>query len=303
MYDDGNLINHKNVQLFIRHIKMQMIIVLLVYLLNIQKKINVSLVQVILIICLNQKCINCKLNLKNCIECNSILLREFDNKTQTCICMIGTTDINGVCQISDINCLKFINAICNCSSWKNFKLLISNKCQCIEGTYETGVDKECQLCNATCLTCINQENYCTSRSTGNICICQEGYFEDLVTFTYKQCKFSCLACQVTSKNCQSCDSKMNLSLDFKNKCFYLNSTSKICEACNITCKECQNLTQCNECESITRHIDSENLQFLCKDEYFEVNQRKCSLIKFVVNNRIQYNLQNLNQLSDEMQNM
>ncbi|CAD8084393.1 unnamed protein product [Paramecium sonneborni] len=238
----------------------------------------------------DSNCVNCKLSPKNCIECDSTLLKVFDNKTQTCICMNGTTDINGVCQFCDITCLTCINTISNCSSCKALKLLINTKCQCIEGTYETGVDKECQLCNSTCQTCINKENYCTSCSTdkyrifktGNICICQDGYYEDLVTFVCKQCDFSCLTCQITSKNCQSCDSKMNLSLDLQNKCicssgFFLNSTSRICEACNITCKECKNLTQCNECEPITRHLDSENLQCLCKDGYYEVNQRKCSL--------------------------
>ncbi|CAD8114389.1 unnamed protein product [Paramecium sonneborni] len=238
----------------------------------------------------DDNCINCSISSKNCSECDLTLQRILDKVTHRCICKDGSTELNGTCVNCDLGCLTCLNYINYCTSCKTLKLLINNKCQCIDGTYESGNDKQCLYCNTTCQTCINQENYCTSCSadknrifkTGNICICQDGYYEDLVTLSCQRCDLSCLTCMISAIHCMSCDSQYNLSLNNQNKCicssgFYFNTSNLKCEACNIQCKECQTLSQCIECEISTRYYDAENLKCPCKDGYYDTNLKKCQL--------------------------
>ncbi|CAK80488.1 unnamed protein product (macronuclear) [Paramecium tetraurelia] len=238
----------------------------------------------------NQNCVNCTTSSTYCIECDLSLMRILDTTTQTCICKPGTTEINGLCQVCDITCQTCQNSITNCTSCKILRLLSKNQCKCIDGTYESGNDKQCLFCDQSCFTCINQQNYCTSCSadknrillTGNVCICQDGYYEDSVTLSCKPCDKSCLTCKVSPTYCLTCDASYNLSLNNQNRCvcstgFYFNTTTLKCEACNISCTECKTLTQCLQCETITRYFDSDNLKCPCKDGYFEVNQKKCSI--------------------------
>lgn len=64
----------------------------------------------------------------------------------------------------------------------------NDDCICNDGMYESNSDKQCKLCNKTCLTCANLSNYCLTCSTdnfryfksGNTCDCMIGYFENSI---------------------------------------------------------------------------------------------------------------------------
>ncbi|CAD8043829.1 unnamed protein product [Paramecium primaurelia] len=235
----------------------------------------------------DQNCVNCITNSTTCTECDKSQLRILNNLTHKCQCQIGTTEINGICQYCDITCQTCLNSVTNCISCGLFKQLQNNTCICIEGTYETGIDKQCLLCNQKCKTCINQDNYCLTCSdddfrifqTGNQCVCKDGYFENSSNQCI-QCDQSCLTCQGSSTYCLSCNPAYNLQLSNQNKCictsgYYFNISTKKCEICNITCKECQSLSQCIECDPITRYHDPDIFQCLCKDGFYEANQKMC----------------------------
>ncbi|CAD8195626.1 unnamed protein product [Paramecium octaurelia] len=241
----------------------------------------------------NQNCLNCSLTSTNCTECDSSLMRVLDTATKTCICKSGTTQINGLCQVCDITCQTCLNSIAYCTSCKVLRKLSNNQCKCVDGTYESGSDKQCLFCDQTCQTCINQANYCTTCaadkfrifSTGNICVCKDGYYEEALSLDCRPCDSSCLTCKVLPTNCITCDISYNLSLDTTGRClcssgYFFNTSTSTCEMCTVLCKECKSLSQCLECESITRNFNAVNLKCPCKEGYYEVNQKKCSQCNF-----------------------
>ncbi|CAK58841.1 unnamed protein product (macronuclear) [Paramecium tetraurelia] len=243
----------------------------------------------------NQNCLNCSLTSTTCIECDSSLMRVLDSATKTCICKPGATQINSLCQECDITCQACLNSITSCTSCKVLRQLSNNQCKCVDGTYESGSDKQCLFCDQTCLTCINQANYCTTCavdkfrifSTGNICICKDGYYEEPISLDCRPCDSSCLTCKVFPTNCLTCDPSYNLSLNTTGRClcssgYFFNSSTSTCAMCTVLCRECKSLSQCLECESITRYFDPVNLKCPCKDGYYEVNQKKCSCNNFRV---------------------
>ena len=52
--------------------------------------------------------------------------------------------------------------------------------------YESSIDESCKLCDKTCLTCANTNNYCLTCSidnyrqlkNGNTCECIQGYYQN-----------------------------------------------------------------------------------------------------------------------------
>ncbi|CAD8201720.1 unnamed protein product [Paramecium pentaurelia] len=176
----------------------------------------------------------------------------------------------------------------HCTSCKLLRLLNNNQCNCIDGAYESGNDKQCLLCNKTCETCINQENYCTSCSankiqifkTGNICICQDGYYKESITLSCKKCNQSFLTCKVSPNYCLMYDAFYNLSLDVSNRCvcstdFYLN----IYLLQNVKVQQQQFSLQyfMQTMQNIDAiYFDSDNLRCPCKDGYYEAQLNKFS---------------------------
>ncbi|CAD8189326.1 unnamed protein product [Paramecium pentaurelia] len=215
-----------------------------------------------------------------------VIILDF-NVTQTCICKPGTTDINFECQICDITCQTCQNSITSCTSCKILRLLFNNQCNCIDGTYESGNDKQCLFCNKTCFTCINRDDYCTSCSadqnrifkTGNMCICQNGYYEESITLNCKQCDQSCLTCKISPTYCLTCDASYNLSLDVLNRCvcstgFYFNTSTLKCEGIIIVIQLV--IFHVKNAKNYRNIFFPDNLSCPCIDGYYEAFFKKCS---------------------------
>ncbi|CAK73909.1 unnamed protein product (macronuclear) [Paramecium tetraurelia] len=237
----------------------------------------------------DSNCYNCNFNSKFCTACDSSILRILNTNDNTCYCQPGTTEIDGLCQYCDINCQTCSNSIINCISCRLSKLLIDSQCICIDGTYLSNVDDKCYPCNSTCETCDGLDTFCLSCSsdknrilnnTNHTCICMDGYYEDTVNVSCLQCDKTCLTCFGNSSNCKQCDSSLNLTLNQQNLCicksgYFFNLVAQQCQVCHYSCTECQTQTQCLTCELITRYLDSDTSQCICKDGFYEINQNSC----------------------------
>ncbi|CAD8125871.1 unnamed protein product [Paramecium sonneborni] len=235
----------------------------------------------------NSNCMTCEIKSNNCTSCDLNLLRELNIITQTCDCLLGYIEINGICQQCHQNCKTCSQSINNCISCVKFRYLIDNQCFCNDGMYESNLDKQCKLCDKTCLTCISTNTNCLTCSienfrefkSGNKCECMQGFYENPINKNCEECEKSCLICSLVYDNCLSCDSNLNLNL-INNKClcsssYYFDSLTKSCKQCNINCLECENSTECLTCILSTRHFDYVSKQCLCNTGYFEINQQNC----------------------------
>ncbi|CAD8086016.1 unnamed protein product [Paramecium primaurelia] len=236
----------------------------------------------------SSKCQTCEISPNNCTSCNSIEFRELNLITQTCDCSIGYLEINGICEQCYQSCKTCIQSINKCNSCVQFRILKNDDCICNDGMYESNSDKQCKLCNKTCLTCANLSNYCLTCSTdnfryfksGNTCDCMIGYFENSINQNCEKCASSCLTCSLQYDNCLTCDSNLNLSL-VNNKClcsqsYFFDSMSNSCQQCHFSCLECNNNNECTSCLLTTRHLDVDQKKCICHNGYFETNQKNCS---------------------------
>ncbi|CAD8214206.1 unnamed protein product [Paramecium octaurelia] len=237
----------------------------------------------------DSKCYKCNINSTQCTECDPSGSRILNTNNNTCQCKPGTTEIDGLCQNCDSNCQTCSNAATNCTSCGLMKSLINSQCKCIDGTYLSNVDNKCQNCNPTCEICGGLDSFCLSCSsdknriidnTNHTCICMAGYYEDMVNISCLQCDQTCLTCFGISSYCTKCDSNLNLTLNYQNRCvcksgYFFNLTTQQCQGCHISCTECLTLTQCLTCELMTRYFESDTSKCLCKDGYYEANQKSC----------------------------
>ncbi|CAD8173398.1 unnamed protein product [Paramecium pentaurelia] len=235
----------------------------------------------------NSICLTCEISSNNCTSCHTDQYRELNQITQTCDCQIGYLEINGICEQCQQSCKTCSQTINKCTSCVQFRILKNNDCICNDGMYESSLDKQCKLCNKTCLTCVNSNTYCLTCSienfrqfkTGNTCDCMPGYYENPINQNCEKCSSSCSTCSLQYDNCLTCDTSLNLSM-FNNKClcsqsYFFDSLTNSCQQCNITCLECQNSNVCTSCRLTTRHLDSDQKKCICHDGYFETNQQNC----------------------------
>ena len=126
-------------------------------------------------------------------------------------------------------------------------------------------------CDNNCFTCFGTETNCTKCKAGynlgissdglsKTCIPKNGieishYFLPKGEEYYHLCDNNCLTCQLTKTNCTSCISdyflieginKCAQSSDNEVKGYYLYDN--VFKKCNYTCKECESIDKCTECD-------------------------------------------------------
>ncbi|CAK66285.1 unnamed protein product (macronuclear) [Paramecium tetraurelia] len=92
-------------------------------------------------------------------------------------------------------------SIDKCPSCGQFRIVKNNDCICIDGMYESSVDKQSKLCNTSFSTCANS-NYRSRYSTdnfrqfnsGNTCDCIARYYENLMNQNCDNFERSCWTC-------------------------------------------------------------------------------------------------------------
>ncbi|CAD8125277.1 unnamed protein product [Paramecium sonneborni] len=240
----------------------------------------------------NQLCQTCQFTQNNCTSCYTDQFRSYNSITKLCDCQIGYIEINGVCLQCEQSCLSCQESIDNCISCSKFRYLKNNKCICINGMFESIVNKQCEFCDKSCLTCSFTKSYCLTCSidnyriltSGNICECIQGYFEDSITQNCEKCEKPCLTCSLLSTYCLTCDFTLHLFL-VNNQCkcqqsYYFDSLNNQCEQCHTTCLECSNKSECISCELITRYLDLDLKKCLCNNGFYEINQQSCQKCHF-----------------------
>ncbi|CAD8210795.1 unnamed protein product [Paramecium pentaurelia] len=236
----------------------------------------------------NSNCQTCQITSNQCTSCDSDQFREINLITRTCDCQKGFHEFNGICFQCYSSCKTCSESIYKCTSCMQFRNLKNNDCICNDGMYESSIDKQCKLCDKTCLTCAYIKTYCLTCSidnfrqfkSGNTCECIKGYFENPINQNCEQCEISCLTCSQSYDNCLTCDNSLNLSL-INNKClcqssYFFDHLTNSCQQCNINCLECQKRNECTSCRLTTRHLDVDQKNCICNDGYFETNQQSCS---------------------------
>ncbi|KAL4499637.1 hypothetical protein ABPG72_017177 [Tetrahymena utriculariae] len=118
---------------------------------------------------------------------------------------------------------------------------------CDQGQYAQYNVSGCQICDASCKTCVYQSTNCIqcnldytfiSGNNGQCQKSQDGFYAPLNAKTCLNCISSCKSCSGSSYNCQTC-------LDG----FYYDKSSQQCAKCDPSCSKCsESSTNCTQCQ-------------------------------------------------------
>jgi len=168
--------------------------------------------------------------------------------------------------------------------------------ECAGNRFYDRKTNQCQLCDPTCLSCVDQASKCTSCGINPFlflhqsrCLteCPDHYIEDPSANRCKPCSGNCLTCEGLPTSCTSCDVNSPYKYFFHESCIKecIPEISVLvgdkCVECDTKCKSCRGTPQtCTSCES---HMKLDPFQHTCEDmceaevQIFSEETKRCEL--------------------------
>ena len=218
---------------------------------------------------------NSYFNGTSCVQCLNTCTEDCPSSCANGCCRGTDCGLN-----NDTKCGNY-SSYTSCTNCLPNASFVSGVCQCNFGYYWSGI--QCDLCNASCLTCsgklFNQCLTCPINSllnSQNQCVCNTTYYWNGTLCV--SCNETCLTCSGSLPNqCLSCP--LNSNLNSQNQCvcntsYYWNNTD--CNKCDPTCLTCSGSSsnQCLSCPLNSTLIAS-NECLSCSDPHAIVENNVC----------------------------
>lgn len=221
----------------------------------------------------SDECQTCSGTASNCVDC----AENRDGPGCPCIDGYFEEEIDGVrvcteCSYKCVTC----SSIDFCDECDGDRINPSD-CICPPGTWDNGVDTECQTCDYNiCKECEGSATTCTvcadGRSPPDECPCLPGTYDDLTddVGTCFECNYPCDSC-IDWDTCTSCSDIENRVMDENGECQckdgYYDAGVAYCEKCNFKCETCNDGSCCTECAG--NRLDAETCCTTCPEGYYD----------------------------------